>query len=94
MLKKVSPSPSNKFSNVGYSKGSQPYDGKARLSPSPPSSKIPSQNIIGFNGMNQTPGQYMGQGFTSQIQPSSQQLSMSSQQIPPQMSMSGSMQGV
>ncbi len=53
----MSPSPSNK---TGYGK-SQIYDNRVRVSPSPPSNKLPGQNIIGFNALNQSLSQYTSQ---------------------------------
>ena len=64
-VKRVSPSPSNKYLSTGYSKGNQPYDSRVRVSPSPPSNKIPSQNIIGFNTLNQAPSQYSSQTLSN-----------------------------
>jgi hypothetical protein len=61
-VKRVSPSPSNK---VGYGKSSQMYDNRVRVSPSPPSNKLPGQNIIGFNQLNQSQSQYGNQPLPS-----------------------------
>ncbi len=60
MLKRISPSPSNRF--TGYNKSSS-YDNRVRVSPSPPSNKVSGQNVIGFTGMGQaqTTQQMMGQ---------------------------------
>lgn len=75
-IKRVSPSPSTKYANNAYGKGSsQQYDNRARVSPSPPSNKIPSQNIIGFNNLNQSASQYSSQnlpntGYQPQMQTS------------------------
>ncbi len=69
MIKRVSPSPSNKYPNTGYPKSSsQSYDNRVRVSPSPPSNKIPSQNIIGFNNFNQGPTQYGNQSISTSMQ--------------------------
>jgi len=68
MIKKVSPSPSKKGPIYTKSASQSSYDGRVRVSPSPPSHKIPGQNIIGFNGLSQQqPQQYAGQ--TSMNQP-------------------------
>lgn len=66
MIKKISPSPSQK----GYTKSASQtsYDGRVRVSPSPPSHKIPGQNIIGFNGVGQPQGQQQYGGQLAQGQ--------------------------
>lgn len=68
MIKKISPSPSKKGPVYTKSASQSSYDGRGvRVSPSPPSHKIPGQNIIGFNGLgSQTPQQYGGQMTTGQ----------------------------
>lgn len=58
MIKKISPSPSKKGPVYTKSASQSSYDGRGvRVSPSPPSHKIPGQNIIGFNGLGSQPPQ-------------------------------------
>lgn len=73
MINRISPSPSNKYQNAGYGKGSHSlgneYDGNTRMtSPSPPANKIPSQSMIGFNSLNQPPTQYGSQNIPNSMQ--------------------------
>lgn len=66
MFKKVSPSPSKKGQAYTKSASQTSYDGRGvRVSPSPPSHKIPGQNIIGFNGL----GQQQSQQYGGQMNP-------------------------
>lgn len=81
MIKKVSPSPSKK----GYTKSASQssYDGRVRISPSPPSNKISGQNIIGFNGVGQTSAQQQYGGQMAQGQITTQD-NLSSMNVNPQ----------
>lgn len=70
MIKKVSPSPSKIGPVYSKSTSQTSYDGRVKVSPSPPSQKIPipGQNIIGFNGLGKQPSQqYGGQIGTGQM---------------------------
>lgn len=46
------------------------YDHRVRVSPSPPSNKLPGQNIIGFNAVNQAKSQYASQPLPNNAYPS------------------------
>lgn len=91
-MKRVSPSPSGKYQNVPYSKGGSSYEGRVKVSPSPPSNRIPTQSIIGFNNSGQGISQQYGSqsiqnvGYSGNMimQPgnTAQMASLQTQQVP------------